>query len=216
MRTYWDHDTMERAELSEDDVRRLLDFELMEKGVLKLAPFTPATPEPVSLPKVRRFSVKHASGRYGGEETLDIVFATADDAEAFLRLAPMVRVSDYDTGATYVKPVVGGSIAPEDTSSETDVLNARSVLTANKQTEARNREAMRAHEEAAKKVHDATNGVWQDWREARFKRERARQILDTLTEYKALTGGNEATARAFLMKAFTADEVGEALAWSKP
>lgn len=212
MKTYWDYEERERAELSEEDVRKLLDFELMEKGVLQVtAPKLEPLVE-VALPKTRLCGIKHESGRYGGTVKLDVLFGSLEAAESFLRLAPLVRHHDYEAGASFSKPLFAAAIEPEDVAAEQDVMNAISVLRSNKAAKERNDKAALEYEAAVREMARAGQGVWDDWYACRANKARNQKVMDTLAEYERLAG-DRATARAFLGKVFKVAEILAAFEW---
>lgn len=213
MKTYWDYTEKERAALSVDDVRRLLDFELMNQGVLKVeAPKLEPIAE-VTLPKTRLYAIKHESGRYGGAVKLDILFPSLESAEAFLRLAPAVRCHDYESDANFAKPMLTASIEPEDAAQEQDVMNALAVLRENKAAKERNEKAGREYEENVRAMEKAGKGIWDDWHAQHAAQSRCQKVMDTLAEYLRLTEGDRTTALKFLGKAFSQAETKAASEW---
>jgi hypothetical protein len=103
------------------------------------------------------------------------------------------------------------TIASEELPDETAVAAAKAVLDENTRRSNANATARREHEEACKKVADATSGIWSDWHDCRRVEARHQKIRDTLADYVRMTDGDAAMARAFLGKAFPADEIEAAL-----
>src|SRR5579859_586132 len=102
MKTYWDLSEKERAALSREDVERYIDAELMMKGVLKVTPLMleplPSAPEPTTT---------YYQVSTGSVYTLDPLFRTAADAEAFLAMRPCREGREWCTGASikFVDPL---------------------------------------------------------------------------------------------------------------
>jgi hypothetical protein len=216
MKTYWDHTEQERAGMSEEDVRKLLDFELMEKGVLRVAAPVIEDLVDVDLPKKTLYVVKHGSGHYGTEEKIGLFFSTLEQAQTFIDLKPMIRLHDYDTSKEYAKTMREPSIIREEAANEQDVLDNRSMLTANKERKQRNAKATQDYEVAARAMEKTLEGVWADWHACKAKASEAQKVIDTLDEYKRLTGGNTELAKTFLAKAFTPERLVAAEEWAHP
>lgn len=212
MKTYWDHTERERSEMTEEQVRDLLDLELMQQGVLKVLPPKVEELTPVVLPKERVFTIRHKD-LYGSGTELDVVFATIEHAEAFLRLAPKVRCYRYGVDA-HVAPLLDPSICPEDLPTKTTVEAKESVLRENTAKQQRNDAARREYDSAIAKIDKATEGIWNDWRACQAKRDRMQKIADTRAEYLRLTGGVGNLADIFLAKAFRSEELAEEREWS--
>lgn len=214
MKTYWDYTEQARAQMTEQDVTDLLDLELMEKGVLKVIPPKLEGLTPVVLPKDRVYSIRYR-GEYGSGTELDVVFASAESAEKFLKLEGLVgvRCSRYGT-EPHIAPMVDASICPEDLPSKATVEAKESVLRENTAREQRNQQAKAEFAKAIAKVDAATSQIWNDWRACRSKRDRMKKIEDTRAEYLKLTEGNAATAERFLAKVFTEEDLREEAEWS--
>lgn len=202
---YWDHTEQERAHLTEEQVRALLGYELMEKGVLAVEPLKLEEVQPVTLP-TRRFYVLHEANGYGGTTDLGFAFESIEEAETLRRLLRFVRASGWNE-TTRVRPVRATQLVAEDLPDDDAVTAAKAALDENRRREQANAEAKRKHEEACKKVADATAGVWSDWCACREAEAQRQKIRDTFAEYRRMTGGDAHLARAFLAKAFPADEI---------
>lgn len=200
---YWDHQARERALLTEEEVTKLLDFELMEKGVLKVLPMTlqtvPLVPE---LKQTKFFEV-------GG-----IVFDSAEKAEQFLALNPMSKDYEYSVSSKhyYSKPLQG-TIRTEMLCDHTDILNAASALKAAKAADESNEAERRRHLQESKEVDKVLAHVWDDWNEQRVAKAKHEKLASTLQEYLAMTGGDYDLAVGFLLKAYTVEQIEEANAF---
>jgi hypothetical protein len=205
MRRYWDYAESERAKLSAEQVEKLLAYELMEQGVLQVEPLKLEEIQPVTLP-TRRVFVLNEAQQYSGTTSLDIGFETIEQAEAARDAIRFVRESPWN-GTPHVRPVRALTITSEELPDEAAVTAAKAILDENTRRGNANATAKREHEEACKKVADATSGIWSDWHDCQRAEARRQKIRDTLADYTRMTDGNETLARAFLVKAFPPDEI---------
>jgi hypothetical protein len=209
MKRYWDYSEQERAELTAEQVEKLLAYELMEQGVLVVEPLRVEEIQEIKLPTRRVFMLSEAQ-QYSGTTSLNIGFETIEQAESARDAIRFVRESPWN-GTAHVRPVRALTIASEELPDETAVAAAKAVLDENTRRSNANATARREHEEACKKVADATSGIWSDWHDCRRVEARHQKIRDTLADYVRMTDGDAAMARAFLGKAFPADEIEAAL-----
>lgn len=209
MKRYWDLSETERAKLTYEQVEKFLAYELMEKGVLQVEPLVLEEVAPVELPKRRVFVLEEANG-YGGFGHLDLAFDTIEQAEACRNAIRYIRESAWNEGAK-TRPVRALQITAEELPSDVDVAARKAAIDEHTRREQANAKAKREHEEACKKIADATSGVWTDWHACRAAEARRQRIRDTFTEYARMTDGNGDLARAFLAKAFPVDEIEAAI-----
>lgn len=205
MKSYWDYSEQERAKLTEEQVEKLLAYELMEKGVLQVEPLQIEEAQPVDLP-TRRVFVLHEADEYGSTSRLPLAFDTIEQAEATRdAIRHIVQTAYRETDRT--RPARAVRIVAEELPTQDDVTARKAVLDARNELVQRNEAARREHEKACKAVADATSGVWDDWRACRDAEARYQKIRDTLAEYVRMTDGNEDMALAFLVKVFSAEEI---------
>jgi hypothetical protein len=209
MKRYWDYSEAERANLSVERVEQFLAYELMEQGVLGVEPLKIEEIREIRLP-TRRVFVLNEAQQYSGTTSLDIGFETIEQAEAARDAIRFVRESPWN-GTAHVRPVRAITITSEELPDEAAVTASKAALDENTRRSNANATAKREHEEASKKIADATFGIWSDWRECREVEAKRQKIRDTFAEYLRMTDGNEPLARGFLAKAFPADEIEAAL-----
>lgn len=215
MKTYWDYTDKEQAEMQEEQVRALLDVELMTHGVKK-----PVAPTLVEVPKCplgdkqKRFAI-HAKGKYGSDERFDVLFNTIEQAQAFIDLCPSIADYDYEVGSEfhYLKPVTGAKIAAEDFYTEEQISEFRSELKNRKAKTEANATAQSEYQKACQKAEKITNGVWSDWFAKQAIRRDMLEIVSTFKQYTSLAGGNAAIAITFLAKAYTPENIAQAREW---
>ena len=75
MKTYWDLSERQRSELSEADVERYIDAELMTKGVLRPEPLELVEEPPLPEPAIEIHTV---GSSYGNRIHVDVVITAAD------------------------------------------------------------------------------------------------------------------------------------------
>lgn len=206
---YWGLSDAGRAELTEDQVREYCRLELMNQGVLEAK-----APELLdeTRPKTETITVyvPHRDDRTWGTE-LPVAFRTLADAEKFADLRPLYVEHDYSADAFCAKPLINIKIERKEVLSEEEMLRARVALeqvTANKKA---NREAEEEYKKTAKAAAEVTDGVWDDWHQARRRARELVQIRETFDEYLIMCGGNTTHATRFLLKTYEAANVKEAL-----
>ena len=211
MKRYWDHSEAERAALTEEQIARLLAYELMERGVLDVAPLRLTEAAPLQIP-TRRVFVLHEAASYsgGGTTPIGIGFETAEQAEVARSAIRFVRESAWNEPA-HVRAVRQIQIVAEDLPSEIAVAERKAALDEAQRVDRANAEERRRYEADCKKVSDETSDLRNDWRRCREAETRHQKIRATLADYLQMTDGNETLARGFLAKVFPPDEIAEAL-----
>lgn len=214
MKTYWDHTPRERAEMSEDVVRSLLDAHLMEEGVLKVAPPVLKLLKPV--PEIKKVTayVVCIKGQYGSEENL-IAFETPEKAHAFIDNRPMIVKCDWASGRDrfFTEPVIEAYVAKKEFFDRAELMNIQGLLKENESTQSENNKAEQSFREASKTMISCLNEVWEDWGDQRSLDGNHRAILQTFEEYKTTAQGDEDTAAKFLMKIFSETQIRGANEW---
>lgn len=205
MKTYWDYTEKERSEMTEENVRALLDTELMTKGVLKV--------EDVKLREVPTVQIDKETWY----EVNGVLFKTAEQAAKFLELDPHRSNYNYSYGSefSYAEPIdtYYRDIKQVKMCNRTQVMNLGKTLAEIKQAREHNEKATASQGEAMKAVDKVLCGVWEDWYAQQAQAKRHEKIIQTFKEYEKMTDGDTAMAMEFLKKAFTEDEIQEANAW---
>jgi len=205
MKTYWDYSEKERSQMSEEEVKSMLDVELMEKGVLKVLPPVLRSVENIEVSRKTYFEA-------GG-----IVFETATAAHDFLALHPFREAYDYYGGGCdykYVEPIES-EVKQVTLCSKQDVFNLKTILSKNKEAKSYNEEAEQKYKKACEAQDKVLNGVWEDWWKCKELATKHQKVMDTKKEYLDLTAGDETLAFTFLAKVFSQDEINEAEQWFK-
>ncbi len=214
MKTYWDHTPRERAEMTEDTVRGLLDAHLMEEGVLKVAP--PVLKVLKQVPDIKKVMayVVCTKGQYGSEENL-IAFETAEKAHAFIDGRPMIVKCDWASGRDrlFTEPVIEAFVAKKEFYDRAELMNIQGLLKENESAQSENNKAEQAFRDASKTMVSCLNEVWEDWSDQRSLDGKHRRLVQTFEEYKVTAQGDDDTAAKFLLKVFTVDQVREANEW---
>jgi len=212
---YFDRGDKARAELAADEVKELLVFELMEKGVRR-----PEPPKlfPEKFPEAEKetfYTVKFETGNSWDYCTLGVYCATAEEAEAIAKLTFFRSDRDYDLPDTYqhVSPLLGGKVESKEFCSAQDLVNIKADAKAAAANAEANKKANTEYSDALKAVEEATSVFWDDWHEQREKLERARVVQKTMAEYVETCEGDTITAARFLSKVHTAEDIVLAREW---
>jgi hypothetical protein len=209
MKRYWDYSEGERAKLTVEAVEKLLAYELMERGVLQVEPLKLEEETPVSLPTRRVYLLREGDGNYGA--MLDLGFETVEQAEAARDAIRFRREQSGWQGPHFTRPVKPIQVVAEELPTQDAFAAAKTPLDEQTRRATANAAERARFEKESKQVADATSGIWSDWRECRETEAKRQKIRDTLADYLRMTDGNEDLARAFLAKAFPADEIAEAV-----
>lgn len=216
MKTYWDYNEQERAALTEQQVNSLLDVELMEKGVLKpVAPTLIPIVEPKDIGERKQFYGVEFRGKYGSDEDSRMVFASMDEAKAFMALNPLVADYNYEAGSdyTYAMSLADAKITVKSLFCYEDINRVISLLKKNKSAVEENRSAESKYSEALRIASGVTDGVWKDWYDQRGTRGDMERVVSTYKEYLALTQGDSALALKFLGKVYNQAQIEKAQEW---
>ncbi len=213
MKTYWDHTERERAALDYDQVRDLLKFELMEKGIVD-----PATPQLLDestpdVPTRKFYRVTHAKGEYGAREQFPVVFETPEQAEAFMSLKPGVSRKNWNYPGEFFERTSGLQMEVVELPTEQDHLTHRPALANAEANKKANSTAKAEHEKACREMDDALESIWGDYRSQQAQDRTHRRLIEVWERYVADCDGDEEIAMRFLRKAYSEDQIGGAFAW---
>lgn len=215
MKNYWDYSEMERSELTEDQIKSLLDVELMTAGALK--PVAPKLKEvsPNPLGEKAKFFNIQAKDKYGSQSSVDVCFANIEDANKFLALKPFIRDYEYEIGSDYyyAKPITEAAIKVDELYSQEQINSYRSVMKQRRSATEENERLTKLYTTACAKSEKITEGVWKDWYACHAQRGDMQAVVDTFKDYLKLTEGNSELALTFLAKAFDAETIESARQW---
>jgi hypothetical protein len=213
---YWEHEEKERAALTHDEVVRLLDFELMRKGVLSVEPLTLAeVPEP-KLPTMPYYRI-----RSGHHQAIGLAFALEAQARMVIDAQPYLIKHEYigesiDCVTSATEFVIECIELPALLTVEAAKIALKEAAAAKSENDRRTR----AHADQSKAVESATRGLWEDWHACRATAEKMAKVESTFAKYVSLVGGPEgsqstvALAQKFLRQVFTVAELTAAEEWT--
>lgn len=210
LNTYWDLEPKARAALSESDVQRYIDAELMLKGVLKVEPLV-LEPEP-DMPTLEKTTFYKLSG-------FDPIFKTAEAAQALAKLEPLHfdyrYIAGYSDQLKYHRVAPGQhlEVVPVELYNEIDVANAKSALDRLGEIRKENAVRLAHYDQALKLQSEALEGLWADWYLRRHEAAQHRKVVDTYEAYCKTASGDAETAAKFLQKVFTVQQIDEAAGW---
>lgn len=208
MKTYWDHSDRERSEMTEDQVRAFLDYELMALGVLKpKAPVLEAVEE-VALPAKTFFRLK-----FNDWHDVNVLFVRLEDAMAVSEMQLARAENDYQAGREFGQPVSRCTVEKVELPGPESKDAARQALIVEKQRKDRNEKAQSEYAKACQAADKSCEGIWKDWYASREMADKYARIRDTMADYIKLTDGNAEMARTFLAKAFGEDDIRESEEW---
>ncbi len=206
MKTYWDLDETERAQLTTEDVERYIDAELMLKGVLKVKPLV-LEPEIVApVPTASVFTV-----RIDSYNKLDVAFETVEQARAFLTLKPKHLASEYMTNGScpYTRVLGDCEISEIRVFTEAEKDAAKAELKRAGAVKAENERRVEESSKAHKLQDEALKGLWDDYYECKARDARLRAVAETYADYQR-TAGDDIVAANFLAKVYPLELICEA------
>ncbi len=207
---YWDLTERERAALTREDVERFIDAELMTKGVLKAREPVLETVPDVAAKMAPRFRIKGDPSDWHGPKLL---FATEEQALAFLKLEPEFETSFYNDGVSishgkrFDKSIDSVQILP---AAEYDAH--KSSLQAAATIRAANKKACEEYDAALKKQNQTLEGLWNDWSTQRQRDHKLRGVMATYEEYRRIAASQDIALR-FLRKVHSVNQIEEAAEW---
>jgi len=210
VKSYWDLTEQERAVLSDEDFKKYLTVELMEKGVVAVQPLVLKDVPEVKIPTKPYWVVK-------GDRTSQVVavFEKKEDAEKLLSLT--IYAQDYEwhdrARRHYAKPLGQLVLSCEEMSTEADVLNAKNLLAEAYKVEKENDEARVRYQKECKAIDEVTSSLYEDRMERQDRLLQMQRIYKTQQEYLQLCEGNVELANTFLLKAYPAEDVNELASW---
>lgn len=215
MKTYWDHTEQERSLLTDDDVKLMLDVELMKAGVRKpIAPTLKEVPKSPLGEKKRYYGIEGKT-KYGSDSAIGVVFPTAEAAQAFIDLNPLRSDYDYEIGSEFRYSIAlqDAKIVSEELYSMEQINEFRSSLKHRKSLSEENQRLQSKFTEESNKAEKITDGVWADYYKCQSKSKELEAIIETYKKYLSLTKGDVDMALTFLYKVNSLTEVNEAREW---
>ena len=211
MKTYFEYEELERANMKEDFVRSLLDAELMVTGVLKVdAPVYRTVPELPVLHKEKYFKVHN------------IYFKTVEQAQKFIELDPLddAYLSSVGYDRRYAKPYGSSEYSKEALSIKQEELLIESEITQHARLlgEIRgasefNNKLRQDFDKASSAMDKVLNGVWEDWGDLQSKKNELASVANTFDSYVKTAGGDIKTASQFVLKVLSPDKLKMASEW---
>lgn len=214
MRRYWDLTERQRSELTAEALDEYKSVELMEAGAPVAArPELRPVPDVSDVPKVTYYCVIDPENKY--ENIGDVLFETEEEASAFAKLNPMKKDYEYSIGSDYYygKPYPRLAVERIELYRHDDLVPLQDLLVERKEATKANEEANRAYDKTATERRDALAALLSNYDACTTAAHRVEEVRQTLSEYVATAGGDVDTAGRFVLKAYDADRIEEAIAW---
>tara|TARA_R110000824_G_scaffold526_3_gene3327 strand:+ start:1861 stop:2550 length:690 start_codon:yes stop_codon:yes gene_type:complete len=205
MKTFESYTDLEKANLTKEEVEALLKYELMELGIISPQPPILLPEEGPDLKEKTYYqpSLKPYS-------SLDLAFATAKEAEAFMNLKPLILDSGYPS---YQKNVA----TPEEPKVEivkaickADYDSSKALSEAATRNKDANKAATDKYQQKLTDASAATQHIWDEWFECGRTKTASQQLVSTHDQYFADCDENDEIALRFLGKAYSQNEIKDA------
>jgi hypothetical protein len=207
MKRYWDLTEMERAKLSDEEVKMLEAVELMEGGVLRPVPPKLQAEPDVQVETTTCYTLNEVSE--GRAEPLEITFASREDADKVAAMPIFLRKKSYDAPARFVHETI--RVIPEPLATEDSIAKQALALSESYRIAEANKSERYRFDRENGKVREKLKSLRENLRACRAEYERLGTIRTTYAEYLKMADGNEEMAKAFLAKAFDEELIKEAL-----
>lgn len=198
METYWDLTNKERANLSDERMNQLQQYELMTGGAsVAVKPELQEVPEKPEVPTVKYYQIK--GDRYSSLG--DLIFENIEDANLILTMKIKEKKYNYDTKITTAEPVKELSIEAIDVSDSGAINHLKEEL--QKIANIRNSNAVLQNEydkaiSSRTKVLESLN---EDYREHVDTKAQIARLIKTYEEYKKVAD-DDLIAMKFLLKGY--------------
>lgn len=205
----------EVAAMSEEDLEKYIDLELMSVGVLRpREPVLQPLPDVVVKCKDYWTIQINKGGDYGNALDLDIAFETDTEAKEFLDLCPYILKTEWGLGEgqKFVIKITPGDAKVFSCSfpERDELLKKGQQLAKLKEVRDANAREEREYQKALDQVKKVAEDVYRSWNVARDRKRFMDRLIETFSKYVEMSEGNAAIAEAFLSKAFKAEEIEEA------
>jgi hypothetical protein len=196
MTRYWNLTIRQRTELTEEQLQKLLQVELMENGIV-----------PAIEPALQDVPVAEPPNTIGWRIG-NVVFLEHASVEKFLQLAPCQ--ADYEHRAGYENKVLKPYSQQVDMVQLYDEPAMQRNLAALQEAHAaktHNEKAMKEYRAACDANHNATRALMDDYADCKRQLAEAEQVVRTFDEYVELADGNYHSAARFLAAAYKGRDV---------
>lgn len=202
-----DLSTKDLLKLSDDDIERYIQIELMHEGIV--VPPLPQKPEQFVLAKTVKVWRIQANG------TNLCTFPTQEIAQAVLTASQnQFMAEDYIYSAGYDKNFMvcrnNYVIVAEDTYDERDLRRYEKQLAQANTAQEDYEKAMLVYKDASKKSIDLHSRVLDVVNKARRSHAKAVQLANTFNKYTILANGDRQTAVNFLLQICSQEDIDEA------
>ena len=215
MQTYWDLTEQERANLTDDEMKYYGDIELMKAGLVRPVPPKLEDVGTVDVNTTEFYCLAY-EGDYGHQNTLDLLFDTVEQANAFIALKPKKIKHDWQSGLDFAEDIAQPSIKPTKIADTRELNRVQDTAKAIKDAKGRNEKATAEYQKLANETSKALKDIDDDhWRCHDLERE-YQHILDTKAEFLRLSKGDEAIAMQFLLNKYRQEDIDAAEAWFHP
>ena len=209
MKTFYELTDKEILGLTDEEIERYCDIELMRAGVIKpIAPIRPKDPEPMDIRKEQYYEV---SLNYRS-----IVFKTLEQAEVFTKLEPLStdRVYEFEREVSVISYSRDLSIKTIEVANSDDVNKYKVKAGLYKKEKEEYDKLFKKYNEECSAFQEITEGVFDKRREVENKNRQIDKIIETFEGYLVLADNDKKIAFNFLKKAYSWDDVIEAFQWN--
>lgn len=190
MLNYFDLSDKERSELTEEDLTKYLDFELMKSGIIKIQH---PGPEPLP-PKLEKTELWY--------RCCGIYFKKIEDANTFAGLDIYKKEYDYKIGYDnyWISSETSIEISTEKFPSYENIQKNKIELIKYKEEKNIWDKRYFDYQNNEKEVTDICSSIWQDYKDIKNSIEDYKKIINIYKQYCQMTNGNENMAYNFLFK----------------
>jgi hypothetical protein len=207
MKTYWDVNEKDRADLTEEEMEKFFEIELMMNGeVIPKKPVFKEIEDPMEKLRGKR-EIKFSVGGISSKTLFD----TIEDANKFLELNPQRGEYIYEVGYDYIYATkISDKIDQIVTYKKEDLEEVKEDKTIYENRKKEYEEDLEEYRKQRSSVEDLLSKIKEDKLERDKERRKLNEILQTYERFLTLAEGDSDIARTFLEEKYDFWEIEKA------
>ena len=210
MKRYAEFTKLERANMSREEVKDLLKYELMDAGIVSVEKPPESTAKKPEIPTTTFYQPVLTAGY---ERSIDILFRSSSEAEEFLELCPLYMEYNYNSGNNVFIEPTHTTVRTVECVSKKQKEAMEPELKAYEEQIAEEKRLTKEYDDYVKLSEGAVSHIWEDWHKKREALSCSMKITENWVEYVDTCNGDEDIAMKFFLKAYSRSEIEEAFSF---
>lgn len=212
MERYWDLTEKQRAELTEAQMEPYYAIERMEAGAVMPIPPEYKNEDKPDVATKRYYTVEHRKGY--STDKFGVLFTTAEAAQAFIDLKPLIAESNYDLDYKMTAKTPDDlALVPMDLPTKEALLVVKPAYIKAVEAEKENKKLREEYDKSQSCYANTVQQLDSDRYRCQSLARDHKRVIDTFDTYKTTANGDEEIALRFLNKAFKPEAIAAAFAW---